>query len=375
VIPPRRGRARGRRPGRGRGAAAVSNSNEDNDAKAVQEATRLEQLEQAAKAVFRPHGRAVLVDLLREFIADNAGPEILDRFDDAKTQSGKLQLLWTVDFQPPLTAVEIIQWQSAREHVPPEKPLSELSSEETKALLINRGAPQALADKLLELQITGAQLLELPPADFQALCQDNGAYKRFVRAFIKEEKAPVKVVRSQADLSDEQLESALMAGDVQKAKLLLLAQHNNLEPHQQLLDNLDTQRQVEEVQANLRQGDRIQLLKQRLGLEDERRSSTSKVAFLPLAETDNKSSGGFQTRYPSVLCDVPEGLEPSLRMLDTIERLLRSGQEMSEGRSAGFAHIRTVLRNTSLNLSPLEMGYLHDAWRSSHATPEHQRLH
>ena len=208
----------------------------------------------------------------------------------------------------------------------------------------------------------------------------------FVRAFIKEEKAPVKVVRSQADLSDEQLESALMAGDVQKAKLLLLAQHNNLEPHQQLLDNLDTQRQVEEVQANLRQGDRIQLLKQRLGLQDERRSSTSKVAFLPLAETDNKSSAlqqvttmlapqqginkhdaafslrmearGFQTRYPSVLCDVPEGLEPSLRMLDTIERLLRSGQEMSEGRSAGFAHIRTVLRNTSLNLSPLEMGYL-----------------
>ena len=66
----------------------------------------------------------------------------------------------------------------------------------------------------------------------------------------------------------------------------------------------------------------------------------------------------FQTRYPSVLYDVPEGLEPSLRMLDTIERLLRSGQEMSEGRSAGFAHIRTVLRNTSLNLTPLEMGYL-----------------
>ena len=60
-----------------------SAGDEQAESEAIAEANRLNQLELAAKRMFR-EGRSLDADKLREFLQDNAGPDTLQLFEEAR---------------------------------------------------------------------------------------------------------------------------------------------------------------------------------------------------------------------------------------------------------------------------------------------------
>ena len=372
-----------------------SAGNDQAETEAIAEANRLSQLELAAKRMFR-EGRSLDADKLREFLQANAGPDTIRSFDEAKTQAARLQLIWTHPFDPPLTDVELVQWESARveekrnNDAERESSVKDMDPDALKAYLDRRNAPAGLADRVLELKMSGAMVPDLTEQDVDSLVEDNGARRRWLKSFIRECSEPT-ITRREVNLNNPELEQALLRGDFATARLIIsnMESSNNADDHKGFFQSLQAAAQVDAQQTDLRQQehqDRSKLLQQRLGIWNEKEGSGHTATFLPqsdgvtgqtalqqvqeilgpkhgiskhdAAHSLRLEAKGLEQRYPHVLLDVPEGVESSLRNIDLVERLLRGGAEMTEGRSKAFNHLRTLIRTSSRMLTPLEIGYL-----------------
>ena len=409
-------------------------SRSSGEAEAAAEAARLEQLELAAKRIFRP-GRSLDADKLKAFLTENASGEILQRFEELKTQSSKLALIWTTDFNPPLTAVELVEWESAQEDAAAEvagKELIDMDSDELKEYVSALDhVPEGIVAKLVELNVTGATLLDLTEDDIASWAEGDGARRRWIKSFIKAEREShegPEVVMNSASLSNSQLDEACKKGDFALARHIIgkmeaANQHRDKVNHKSLeeacrkgdfelardtlkvletqaqgrqgglsgsfLENLQAQKRINDLQSGIREQERLNrddLLKQHLGITRNDDDSKAAVTFLPQSDRQSGQTAlsqiqeiigpkkgvnkcdaayalrleakGIESRYPLVLLDTPEGEESSLRQVDLVERLLRNGGEMTAARSHAFNHIRTLLRTSSQQLTPLESGCL-----------------
>ena len=188
------------------------------DAQAAEEAARLQQLEQAASQVFK-QGRTIRVELIEKFLEDNASATVMERFQNSHTQSAKLQLVWTAEFDPPLTATELLKWSTSDEKQP-SKELKELTAEELRAYLEREKAPDTIQTGANSLQLTGSQILSLSDEDRKALAKEDGAAKRWLR-FLEDKHKEPEVSFTSRGLASRRLAEAVAAGRFEDAQAAL----------------------------------------------------------------------------------------------------------------------------------------------------------
>ena len=356
--------------------------NEAKEAAGAQDAQRIVALTEAARRIFKVRG-SVLVDKLKKFLEDNASPAIMEEFKAATTQGAKLTLLWTKEFDPPLTDVDLVKWDSMQGEQPEEKKegkdITNMNAEELAEHLKDL-APAGLGDKLKADNVGGAVLLDLDVQDVNRIAGNNGAYRRWLRHFLEKARPAPQVQFVPNMLDSAALERAIATGQYDQARRMLATAGSS-----DIRDRLRTESAVRQRQAEIvgKDNDAMRTeLYDRLRLG---RTTGAEIAFLPANEGDEQAAmaqvaeimapkpgvtkhdaayelrleaAGYEKRHAHVLNDIPEGEDRALRRIDTVERLLRQANNMSEPLGRCFAHLRVLIRANVQSLMGMELGYL-----------------
>ena len=383
------------------------NEEEERDLElARREGLRVNQLEAAARAVFKD-GRTVKLNQLRQFLEETGGEDALAAFEESKSQAAKLALVWGFEFDPALTDVELLSWVQENENGEQGegKDKYQLNVEElSDYLLTEMKVPEALVETLSEMEVDAKILVDFTDDDLAATAGGNVSYKRWLKKILREfaPKESVPTEKESKSQVEVQLAAALQNQDYELAANLvdkLKDGGNNRErrrihvekpqdPADEFMSNMQREEDMRlrlEAGRSGKQEQRISELRRRLGDKTDRDVEIGNgVSFLEIT-VDTKSAlrqvedllsptkstvrydaahrlraeaQGYETSYPVVKLNVPEGMEAVLLKIDLITRNLRKAKRFTGELSRIFDHIRTLIRNYSGELQPMELGYL-----------------
>ena len=399
------GRARRSNRHRARGRGEERDGQED-EAKSRATAERLAAVEVAARSMFRPD-RKLNVEKLEAFLTDLGGDEALEMFQESKTQAAKLGLVWTFNFDPPLTDVEMLGWEDEYNGSNGDNEESErkavylLTAEELQDFVVEQGAPEELAQTLLDSDVDAKTLRDFTAEDVREISDGNVSWKRWLRRLIQEVTPTMEDDSSSRSRETEEPRRRLLAavrdGNLDKAAELLavMRQANRGNGKAELGSSslnkfLEKMEQESIVNSDLMGGrekrsrNRDNELRRRLGamrptqegkevtfLEvtiDSKEDTMRQVKDLlsPLKTSSKYDAAhnlrqeleGYEATHPIVRLRVPEGLDSAFARLDLVLTKLRLAKELTVERSEAFNHLRSIMRNYKDQLQPLEQGFL-----------------
>lgn len=385
-------------------------ADEENDELAMEEAERLDAVEQVARSMFRD-GRSVRVEKLLQFMLDIGGQEAKEACENKTTNAAKLSLVWNYAFDPPLEDAEMLQWDTDFEdkeaaiNLDPTK----LSVRELRSFVINdMKGPESLADALQEHEVDSKILRDFTQEDVELVTGGDASNRRWLKRVMakvtpQSEFGPVKSSANLDDNGSQKVQEALARADYQLAAALVKSMSDNskknrgirrpieikrrAEPIDQFMQQMEheeeSRRHLEDGRAN-RQANRKVELQGRLGAGKTADGEDREVTFLEItidndtamkqvkellspttstvkydaAHRLRAAASGYEISYPTVKLNVPEGVEAALTKIDLITRNLRIAKTFNLETSSAFDHLRTLVRNYRDKLTPLEIGYL-----------------